>query len=314
LAFERHCGACHLTAGETTPFLPIASPREPDRPGVETPEQMTRRGGLGTRWAYFVNPAEFTVRGTSKVQKGPLNHADPWVMENLLRIRRRLHPQAGLADLLDALPAVAVPGPALARELYEEALAVLIRQAEELAGSPDTEVQAELEALFPLLKAVEQRLGAGEELPAGAFDPGPPASDLSPEDAEGWRQLAADLARPCLKCHLLEDGALLRVDQEQRSFPAARFHHRQHVIQRPLCTDCHGAIGDLFAREEAEGEVAPRPEDQASTQNLPRLAVCQDCHRRGRVADSCVRCHRFHPEEHFRADLLLLRPSKEVKP
>ncbi len=307
LSFETHCGACHLAGDDATPFLPIFDPANPRRPGVETPEQMLRRGGTGVRWAYFVAPDEFSRRGDA-IRKSPLNHADPWVMENLARIRRELHPGAGLANLLRSLPGSGQTFVEV-ESLHAEALASLRRQLAELEAVPDAGVAAELEALAPLVAAVERRLAMGESLPAAAFAPGPLDPALGAGRVAELEALAAEVAKPCLDCHRLEGGAILRVDAAQRTLKRARFHHRAHLIERPFCPDCHGAIPDLFGAERAEGELTPQAADMVATQNLPGIATCRECHGGGQVTDSCTSCHRFHPDTRFRGDLLLFHPK-----
>lgn len=306
LAFERHCGACHLTGGEETPALPVRDPGRPLAPGLETLEQIQARRGPGTRWAFFTNPEELTVRG-GRVGKSPLNHADPWVLENLATIRRTLYPELGLAGLLRSSP-----GEGAAPEaLYREAWASLEAQATELRDRP--ELAGELEAVEATLRQVERRLLAGEGLDAAPFfQAGAQNPALTPAAAEEWRRLALELARPCTQCHEVRDAALLRVDAGERTLARARFHHRAHVLERPLCTACHGAIPDLFGeRRTPAGDLEPEPLDLAATQNLPAIETCRECHNTTASSDACTTCHLFHPDSGFRADLLIFRPSGE---
>ena len=94
--FDRHCDACHLTAGVATARLPVAGP---DGPGVVTLDTLLTEQAPGTRWALFANPTEYRQVG-SRVSKSPVHHYDDWILYNLRRLRQALYPDAGLAELL----------------------------------------------------------------------------------------------------------------------------------------------------------------------------------------------------------------------
>ncbi len=307
IEFEASCGDCHLTSRTATPLLPIQGGGEP---GVETLAMIQARGGPGTRWAYFTNPDEYEVRGGS-VRKRPVYHADPWVMANLAEIRRALHPGRGLAELLRTAVVEkqgGTGGAPAAAELYREAITSLRARALELRGRPEPEVQAELAEIEVLLAAAERRLAAGEPAPVGPFAAAPgldPA--LSADQVTAYRQLALDLTEPCRKCHVVSDAAILRARKDLRTLRRARFDHRAHVVQVPRCTDCHGAIPGL-AEVTAKSELPDEPADVAATRNLPRIAVCRECHNRAQASDACATCHLFHPESGRRADLLVHPP------
>ena len=313
--FERSCGDCHLTTRTGTPRLPVRDPSQPREPGVETLPMIQARGGPGTRWAFFTDPNEYQVAGAS-VAKRPVYHADPWVMTNLGEIRRTLYPGLGLAELL----ATAVDGGTRSgaggaggdpRDLYREAIDTLRRRALELRGRPEPEVQAELAEIEVLLATAERRLEAGEAPPGDPFAAAPAVNPaLTADQVAGFQQLALDLTEPCRKCHVVSDGAIRRVQKDQRTLVRARFDHRAHVVQVAFCADCHDAVPGLAAVT-AESEIRDEPADVAATQNLPRIAVCQRCHTADEASNACSTCHLFHPESGRRADLLAHPPRGE---
>ena len=53
--------------------------------------------------------AEFQKRGAGSVRKRPVHHADPWILENLRRLRVELGGDATLRDLAGALESLGVP-------------------------------------------------------------------------------------------------------------------------------------------------------------------------------------------------------------
>lgn len=299
LDFDRHCAACHLTAAERTPPLPVAG-ADGSAPGVETLETVRRRGGPGSRWADEVSSAEFLNFG-SRVVKTPLHHRDPWVLHNLRRLRRRLYPDAGLADLLTA---TADARPDRAAALYREAIASLERQARDLRARPEPELQRELARIEPLLAELRRRVEApGARLDESGFRlAAAPRADLDPEAAEAIEALAADLTQPCRRCHVVRDATIVRVQTDQRTLTRAEFDHRPHLLQR-RCLDCHAAIpiADYLGQE----QPAPAEVDHAAIQDLPRIATCRECHNPRQASERCVTCHLFHPDPGDRLARLL---------
>lgn len=284
--FDRHCAACHLTGGAGTPELPVADPARPRAPGVETVEAIRRQGGLGSRWALFAHPGEIRASGSS-VAKRPVRHEDPWVLWNLRRIRRILYPGLELADLL-VTAADGSEGPALTLE----AIANLRAQARELSDRPEREVQRQVRDLLDLLQRAEERVRAGQAPPAVIYTlPAQPDPRLSAEEVVAWRLLALALTEPCRTCHAVADAGIRRVQKDQRTLRRAEFDHRAHLVARPFCLDCHGAIPGLW--DPAAPEHDPR--DVAETQNLPAIAACRPCHTPRQAGDRCTTCHLFHP-------------------
>jgi hypothetical protein len=283
--------------------LPVAPAGGPAL-GVETLEAVRRRGGPAARWTGELSTAEFQRFG-DRVVKSPLRHRDPWVLHNLRLLRRRLYPDAGMADLLTA-SADAAPGDA--RALYAEAIATLERQAEGLRSRPERELQAELARIETLLAELRRRVAApGARLDERAFRLPAAAgagsdSGADPAESAAVEALAADLTGPCRRCHLVRDATIVRVEPDQRTLRRAEFDHRPHLLQR-RCLDCHDAIpiADYLGRE----KPAPAEVDHSAIQDLPRIATCRECHAPRRAAESCVTCHVFHPHPERRLARLL---------
>jgi predicted CXXCH cytochrome family protein len=302
--FDRHCDACHLTTAERTPPLPVDDggdgPGTGSAPGVETLEAIQRRGEPGTLWAYSVNPDDFRRLG-DRVVKTPLYHRDPWVLYNLRRLRHRLYPDGGLADLLTATPDVE---PAELRSLYTEAIAHLEQQMVGLRSRPEPEIQAELRRLGTVLAELRRRL----EDPYAPLDEtrfllalGPPAA-LDPAAVEAVDRVADSLTEPCRRCHQVRDATIVRVQADQRTLVRAEFDHRAHIVQR-RCLDCHDEIP---IREHLGSDDKPPPEvDRAEIYDLPRIAQCRECHNPQLASESCVNCHLFHPDPARRSEMLL---------
>ena len=299
LDFDRHCDSCHLTATSATPGLPVLD-GEAGGVGVATLESLAADGGPGLRWVYFSNPAEFRRRG-SLVVKTPLHHRDPWLLENLRRLRRRLYPDAGLADLLRA-SADAPAGEV--RALYHEAVATLEEQALGLRGRPEPEIQRELERIQALVESVKRRI----DEPLASLDETSfllaferPDPDLSEEEVAAIEELAAALTEPCRGCHQVRSATIVRVDRDQRELRRAEFDHRAHIVQR-RCLDCHDVIP---VRELLAGQEKPPPEvDNSGIHVLPTIGSCRECHDPRQASDRCVTCHLFHPDTASRAELL----------
>ncbi len=299
IAFDRHCDSCHLTATISTPGLPIQT--DGAEPGVLTLEQITAARGPGARWAYFTDPNEYRRRGSLLV-KGPVHHRDPWVLENLRRLRGLLHPDAGLADLLRTS---ADAQPHQVRALYSEAIATLEDQALGLRGRPEREIQAELGAIDALLERLKKEI----EKPFASLDEaafllalGSRDASLSAEQAAAIEALVSELTTPCRQCHRVEQATIVRVETDQRTLRRAEFDHRAHILQA-RCLDCHSRIPIL---EGLGSEDKPAAQvDNASIQNLPAIATCRQCHTPKLASDRCVTCHLFHPNKSRRSELLL---------
>lgn len=297
--FETHCDSCHLTTAITTPRLPIQSE---DQLGVLTLAGIQDQGEPGGLWSFFSNPNEFRVVGDRFVSKSPLHHEDPWVMDNLRRLRKMLYPDAGLADLLNA--SADVP-PEQVEALYREAVETLRGYLMELRARPEPEIQQELGQMEALLAQVENELedpyAALDEL---AFFVALHRDGEQVENALGEEihTLVQDLTEACRVCHTVENATIARVQAGQGTFHRAEFNHSTHIIQR-RCLDCHNQIP---IREFLTGDNPVPPElDQASILNLPDRQTCIACHNQTTSADNCITCHQFHPDKTRHANLLL---------
>jgi len=287
LSFDRACDACHLEGGKAIEDLPIRSASDPV--GVESLASLRRRG---ERWALFANPEEYLVEDGA-VTKEPVYHADPWVLENLRRLRALAYPEGGLANLLPVASAAGAP----AADLYREAIEALRVQLVGLRGRSEEAVHLEIRQLQELLEDAESQIEAG----GAVLDP---AVFVLPEDAApAARRGAADelaerLTRHCTECHVVDRLAIARVDESQRALRRARFDHRAHVLQR-RCLECHSEIVVPEGGKVPEDHV-----DLAEVRNLPGIDSCRTCHDGSRVESRCTTCHDFHPSTSRPARLL----------
>ncbi|MGI9174611.1 MAG: cytochrome c3 family protein, partial [Rhodothermales bacterium] len=99
LNFEVACASCHLGDRTTSPPIPLAS--SPGEPGALLPAALASLARPGAQQATYINPADFRTSG-DRVRKGRVQHADPWIMQNLQLLREKLYPSAELAGLLRA--------------------------------------------------------------------------------------------------------------------------------------------------------------------------------------------------------------------
>ncbi len=306
LDFDRHCDACHLSAETTTTRLQVA---EPGVPGVTTLATLVERQDPGTRWALFANPNEFRQVG-SRVSKSPVHHADPWIVENLRRLRRALYPDAGLAELLQV--SADLPASEL-KTLYQEAVTTLEDYAKGLRSRPEPEIQAELEQIEKVLanvrRALEDPYTPLDETEFQLALEDSPRQDLADEQIAELDDLVDQLTQSCQPCHAIDRATIARVQKDQRVMHRAEFNHRAHILQ-VRCLDCHA---DIPIAEGIQGETqsAETAVDRAAIQNLPRIEQCQQCHQPELSSNSCVTCHEFHPDKSRRSDLLLYLTDDE---
>ena len=299
--FELHCDACHLSTRDATPFMSIVNGPLRASPGVASLQTIQNQQRPGTRWAFYMNPAEFNTRG-NRIQKRPLYHEDPWILENLRRLRQTLYPSTGLPDLLQATADVDARN---ADQVYTEAIQTLRLFTEELRNQPEKNVQDELAQAEELLQLVERRL----EDPYAPLDETKfliSAAELNPafseETVEEYNAIIDQLTEACQTCHIVEKATIKRAQDDQRTMYRSEFNHRAHVIQT-RCLDCHNAIP---IREMAILDSIPPPElDQAAIHNMPSITNCQSCHVDNKASNTCITCHQFHPDKSNHANLLL---------
>lgn len=289
ISYAKSCDGCHLDQ-ESTPFIPLRVGGS-GRPGVVTLDEIRRSGTPGTQWADHWNATEVAVQGVH-ARKRPVYHADPWILENLRRLRQELYPGAALADLLRTSPEVSSAKDA--RLLHREAIETLRAQIASIRSDPSPDVQREVANLNNVIDTIEKRL----EQPFAPLDETKfavtDASLDASKDTAAYREVVDDLTQPCQTCHLVERATIRRVQTDQRSLVRAQFNHGAHITHRG-CLDCHTVIP---IREFLAGEDDPPPErDRAEILNLPPVATCQSCHTTSAASTRCVSCHLFHPDK-----------------
>lgn len=288
LSFDRECDACHLNASEATPRLPLASA---ETLGVRNLQNIKERAAPGSRWALFANPNEYLEVANRFITKSPLHHQDPWVLENLRDLRRRVYPDAGLADLIRANPDV--PATQI-RGVYAEAVETLEGYALELRARPEAEIQAELAKIEGILEGLKEKLAdpyvvLDETEFLLALDQ--PNQELSETELSDITQLANDLTQACQTCHVVSALTLQRIAKDQRSLSSAKFNHKAHLLQKG-CLDCHNRFPDGAF----DGEYNAELELNADVLNLPNIDSCRECHSNKGASNSCLTCHQFHPK------------------
>jgi hypothetical protein len=260
---------------------------------------IRRRRGPGEAWAMSTNPTLFD-EGGGIVTKVGIAHEDPWITHNLRSLRRVLYPSRGLADLLVASADVDERN---RRVLYEEAVRTLKTYAAGLQGQSEDWVQEELAEIALATEELERRIAdPATPLAVSKFrvdrrtDPA-----LTADQIVEINEYAAEIARPCLMCHQVENATIVRPAADQRVLRRAVFNHRAHVIQRG-CLECHTAIP--FAEYLDTGQPVDASIDRAAIHNIPGIEVCQVCHAPAKASTECRTCHVFHPGSDVRADLM----------
>ncbi len=305
LDFDKHCKSCHLTAAVETPLLDVKG-GSADEPGVETLEMIRKRLGPGTRWAFYLNPNEFTSLGGRKVKKAPVYHEDPWVLENLKQIRNSIITGQRLEATLNTVTNPQDPNP---RARNQKIIDALKEYADQLRGRPEAEIQQDLIIIDSLISMAERasknqlRLlssnGVNEIAPQ--FNP-----NLTQNQIDGFLQVANDLtsagSKLCQECHIVSNAGIVNFDGDQKSLIRAEFDHRAHILERQ-CLDCHNIIP--VTTEMNPDENAAKALDIAATHNIPGIANCLECHSENKTASTCVTCHQFHPNKEHRGNLRL---------
>ena len=300
IRFDPACGACHLTGDIESAELPVQPRGVPLLRragggaaltlGVETVETVRARLAPGEQWARRTSAAQFDVEDGLVVKTG-VAHADPWILHNLRRLRRALYPSGGLADLLTASADIA---PVDRRMLYDEALATLRSQTDELRGRDEDRVRATLLEFDRMMEALERRISdRGTVHDDTPFRLGMPDARLTDAQIDDANAFAARVAEPCLQCHTVDRATIRRVQQTQSVLRRARFDHRPHVMLRG-CLDCHTRIP--FADHIGGNGAVAADLDNAAIQNVPAIENCRQCHTPDLSFDRCLTCHDFHPD------------------
>ncbi len=320
--FEKHCQKCHIKSDAAVMALPSFNPDEPDRPGVETITQMQQRGGPGLSWTFTVAP-DIVSDEDGEVSKNRIIHKDPWILENLKRIRKQWLQDSSLAEVL---PTTGDSAGLSSGAFYGRVIAVLREHTREFQSRSDLSAEA------ARLNLWLDRAALALHQPASAVGGKPvPHPTRRQDEVPGaprsgeYLQLVADLTSAngpeCGKCHEVKHAGLLPVQAEQQVLHRARFDHSAHVIRR-RCTDCHDRIplnAELLKRSVASYSTFKSEfkrefeQDRAATQNIPGVAVCQECHSGQRVRASCVTCHNFHPNKSQRVTLDLFFSNQGKK-
>ena len=299
ISFDRSCDACHLTTSTATPALPVSG--RAGSAGVETLAGIRAREGTAALWAFYTSENEFLTLG-DRVRKSPVYHNDPWIMENLSRLREQLYPGIGLASLLKS--SADLP-PHQVRILYREAIQTLREYAAGLRARPEPEIRDDLRRISTVLDRIEEKLD----------DPYTPLDDtkfllgtvvenprLTGDEITAIKNVVDELTKPCQQCHIVANATIARVQTDLRVLRKAEFNHRDHILQR-RCLECHSAIPIAEALESATPIDASR--DRSTIQNIPGIETCQQCHRAEQTSNRCITCHYFHPNKTQRSNLLL---------
>jgi hypothetical protein len=339
IAFETHCQTCHLTTNVETPALRMASAEEPGTPGVITLEAMRTSGSPRAMTAAFISPNDFVVKPGNRLVKTRVYHEDPWIMENLRRLREKFYPAGEFDELLKTSGTLSSSNQMLlSRQVYEEALETLQSYAAGLRGRPEPEVQLELVRVDSLLKATRNKLQRAG-LDAHFMTPAMKKSDARNEEVDDF---VNNLTKPCQECHMVSEASIRRVQQDQAVLARAEFNHRAHILQT-RCLDCHNEIPVLVATNGSATNgsatnglatnglatnslatissatngsatnssttsgalLVPKNMDRSAIQNLPRIENCRTCHNAEETSNRCVTCHVFHPNKTQRTSMLL---------
>ena len=302
--FDMRCAECHqpVALEDKSPKLEIKDPNAPGVPGVETLQMIQNRHGPGTTWAFYTNQNEFTMKPNNKIVKSPVYHKDPWVLENLKLIRQTLYSDLKLSDLVNTSGMVSLDR---RDRLYTEALQTLQDYLSGLRGRPEPEVQDDLVRIDSLLKAAQMKIGRlSSAHPDSLFILGNENENpnLTSAQKKDFEEFAFKVARPCLECHIVEHASILRVATEQKVLHRAEFNHRAHILQR-RCLECHTDIP--IEKVLAGDTIGVASKDRSSTQNIPMIENCFECHTSQEASNRCVTCHYMHPNKMNRSNLQL---------
>jgi len=298
LEFDTHCSGSNCHISDSISDLPIKSADNPV--GVETLQTIRQRRGVGTQWAIYMNSEDFAISDGTTLAKKIREHEDPWVMENLKRLRRQLYPDLEFAELLKSSGKLnSQTDRALTATVYREALQSLQAYADGLRSRPEQEIRDDLERINAKIKQAKRLLR--DQLNAGAmppFMPDPAAPNPNPE----LEELVSNLTQVCQQCHVVARANIQRVAKDQRVLTRAEFDHRAHILDR-RCLECHTDIPIL--RAPGDTTKVSNLAFGAAIQNVPGIENCQECHNASQSSNRCVTCHYFHPNKTNRASLSL---------
>jgi hypothetical protein len=256
---------------------------------------MIRAGGEpGTRWAHTTNPNDYDVLA-GRVKKRMVVHRDPWVLENLRRIRRQLYPGLGVAGVLDTYGLASNENPKI---LYREAAAALTGYVDDLNPRQELAVKQDLNRIRSFLNATRILLERDDVFPGMGLFTAPyetGGAAMTEERRAALIALADSLAGACRLCHRIDHAAVARVQKRQTALVRSRFDHAPHLLDGD-CQDCHQRIPlDPAQVAEFNPGTFDRSTDRAAIQNLPGIETCRPCHSARKATNACVSCHVFHP-------------------
>ena len=107
----------------------------------------------------------------------------------------------------------------------------------------------------------------------------------------------------CEWCHKVTGGNVAPVAAEQKVLHRAEFDHGAHLVAAN-CLDCHNAI------QMTERVPSANKPDEATTQNIPTIDNCRQCHNSKTTTNRCVSCHQFHPNKSLRFELTNAQRSR----
>jgi len=299
--YDMNCGDCHLTASMESASLMVKDPTDPNSPGVETLDMTQRRRGPGTQWVFYTSPNEFTTRGGNKVVKSPIYHEDPWILENLKQIRQTLYPDDGLSDLLKASGF----NPRIMRsDQYNEAISTLQGYVLGLRSRPEPEVQSELARIDSFLRVLKGRTMMASDNFDSSFMMKTENPDLTLVQRDDLEEFAFKLTKPCLQCHIVSKANIMQVKADQRTLIRSEFDHRAHIVER-RCLECHTEIPVSEVLVDKDTNAALLVKDRSTTQNIPKISNCVECHSASKASNMCVTCHFMHPNKENRGNLEL---------
>ncbi len=298
IEFDAHCSGSKCHINDPISDLPIRNGG--NSVGVETLETIRNRRGVGTQWATYMNPRIFQISDGTTVSKQIIEHEDPWVTENLKRLRRQLYPNQEFAELQKTSGQLASQNDqALTATVYQEALQSLQTYADGLRSRLEPEIQDDLDRVEAQIKKAQRMFRDQMNAGAGAqFMPDPAAAMPNPEIEE----LVSNLTSVCQKCHVVDKASIQRVAKDQRVLRRAEFDHRAHILDR-RCLECHIEIPIL--RAPGDTTKVNNLAYGAAIQNVPGIENCRECHNSSQSSNRCVTCHYFHPNKTNRSSLLL---------
>lgn len=293
ISFEDHCQECHLNGAQGSGRFPLRDPGDPQSVGAETLEMIQNRGTPGTLWAHLANPNEY--KELAGVKKKVVTHRDPWILENLRQVRRRLYPSLGIAGLLDTYGLASNENP---KVLYREAAATLNRQTDALNTRGELPVKQDLNRIRGFLNMTASMMNREDVFPSPApfITPYDRVNEaLTPEQQAELFAFADTLTHLCQVCHTVTNATIARVQKGQSALTRSRFDHGPHLLIGE-CLDCHASI-PLDPEEVAEfnPQTFDWATDRSDIQNLPEISNCQTCHGPRKAANACITCHTFHP-------------------